>query len=155
MTIYELLGGGGALVAAFRWLTVRDRLATQTLVKTLEDAERRVKDACARADAAELESSRERERRIRAEEERDAERARRINAERERDELATANEGLRNRVEGLYGTVSQAVDRIAALEGDLNSAHKELARRAVDEERAGAVGKADQTGPFRSVKGES
>ena len=141
MTPLEVILGGGGLVALFRWLTSRDRLAQQAttqVIKTLEaqleaktreletrlrtvaeDAERRVVSANARADTADLESARFRS-------ERDAERLRREQAEHERD-------GLRVMVDGLRDTINGALVRLGELESENRDLRKELARDTQDE----------------------
>lgn len=154
-----LLGGGGA-VALFRWLTARDRLATESTEKVIvsltqqleaktregeerikalaDESERRINAANERAKTADLESAR-----FRAE--RDAERLRREQAEAERD-------GLRSMVEGLRVSINEAVEQFRELEAENRDLRKELASRADNEARERAVGTVENTGPHPAVK---
>ena len=159
MTIVEMLLGGGGAVALFRWLTARDRLATESTEKVIasltqqlesktregeerikalaDESERRILTANARADAAELASERYRR-------ERDEERARREIAEHERD-------GLRTMVEGLRESIN-AVSQFHELESENAQLTKALANARDTEARETAAGTVENTGQHPAVK---
>ena len=159
MTIVEMLLGGGGAVALFRWLTARDRLATESTEKVIasltqqleaktregeerikalaDESERRILTANARADAAELASERYRR-------ERDEERARREIAEHERD-------GLRTMVEGLRESIN-AVSQFHELESENAQLTKALANARDTEAREAAAGTVENTGQHPAVK---
>ena len=159
MTIVEMLLGGGGAVALFRWLTARDRLATESTEKVIasltqqlesktregeerikalaDESERRILTANARADAAELASERYRR-------ERDEERARREIAEHERD-------GLRTMVEGLRESIN-AVSQFHELEPENAQPTKALANARDTEARADVAGTVEATGKHPAVK---
>lgn len=159
MTIVEMLLGGGGAVALFRWLTARDRLATESTEKVIasltqqlesktregeerikalaDESERRILTANARADAAELASERYRR-------ERDEERARREIAEHERD-------GLRTMVEGLRESIN-AVSQFHELESENAQLTKALANARDTEARETAADTVENTGPHPAVK---
>lgn len=160
MTIIEMLLGGGGAIALFRWLTARDRLATESTEKVIasltqqleaktregeerikaltDESERRILTANARADAAELASERYRR-------ERDEERARREIAEHERD-------GLRSMVEGLRESINAAVSQFHELESENAQLTKALANARDTEVREAAAGTVENTGPHPAVK---
>ena len=159
MTIIEMLLGGGGAIALFRWLTARDRLATESTEKVIasltqqlesktregeerikalaDESERRILTANARADAAELASERYRR-------ERDEERARREIAEHERD-------GLRTMVEGLRESIN-AVSQFHELEPENAQLTKALANARDTEARADVAGTVEATGKHPAVK---
>ena len=159
MTIIEMLLGGGGAIALFRWLTARDRLATESTEKVIasltqqlesktregeerikalaDESERRILTANARADAAELASERYRR-------ERDEERARREIAEHERD-------GLRTMVEGLRESIN-AVSQFHELESENAQLTKALANARDTEAREAAAGTVENTGQHPAVK---
>ena len=159
MTIIEMLLGGGGAIALFRWLTARDRLATESTAKVIasltqqlesktregeerikalaDESERRILTANARADAAELASERYRR-------ERDEERARREIAEHERD-------GLRTMVEGLRESIN-AVSQFHELESENAQLTKALANARDTEAREAAAGTVENTGQHPAVK---
>lgn len=159
MTIIEMLLGGGGAIALFRWLTARDRLATESTEKVIasltqqleaktregeerikaltDESERRILTANARADAAELASERYRR-------ERDEERARREIAEHERD-------GLRSMVEDLRESINAAVS-FHELESENAQLTKALANARDTEAREAAAGTVENTGPHPAVK---
>lgn len=167
MTIVEMLLGGGGAVALFRWLTARDRLATESTekviasltqqleaktregeerIKTLTDeSERRILTANARADAAELASERYRR-------ERDEERARREQAERDREFAEHERDGLRAMVEGLRESINAAVSQFHELESENAQLTKALANARDTEARDVAAGTVENTGPHPAVK---